>query len=149
MNAKKLGVQLSAQKQKEIFGDTWLGEEYAEEAYERWSETDQWKQSQKRAAQYSEDDWRGIKADTDALEARVAQAMSSGIEPGTPAANELAQAHRAQIEAFYDCSYQMHTCLADMYVADPRFTAHYDAVKPGLARYLHDVIHANAAQHAD
>jgi hypothetical protein len=31
-----------------------------------------------------------------------------------------------------------------MYVADPRFTATYDAVRPGLAQYLRDAVHANA-----
>jgi hypothetical protein len=31
-----------------------------------------------------------------------------------------------------------------MYVDDPRFTATYDALAPGLARYLRQAIHANA-----
>ena len=33
------------------------------------------------------------------------------------------------------------------YVADERFTATYDSVEPGLAQYVHDAIHANAARH--
>jgi hypothetical protein len=35
-----------------------------------------------------------------------------------------------------------------MYVADPRFTQHYEVVAPGLARYVHDAIHANAVHRA-
>ena len=31
-----------------------------------------------------------------------------------------------------------------MYVADERFTKTYDQVKPGLAAYLREAIHANA-----
>jgi hypothetical protein len=31
-----------------------------------------------------------------------------------------------------------------MYLADPRFTQHYEDVAPGLAQYVHDAIHANA-----
>jgi len=31
-----------------------------------------------------------------------------------------------------------------MYVADPRFTAHYQATAPALAGYVRDAIHANA-----
>jgi hypothetical protein len=31
-----------------------------------------------------------------------------------------------------------------MYVADPRFTKHYDDQRPGLAQYVHDAIMANA-----
>jgi hypothetical protein len=38
----------------------------------------------------------------------------------------------------------MHRGLADMYLADERFTANYDNVEPGLAQYVHDAIHANA-----
>ena len=41
----------------------------------------------------------------------------------------------------------MHTGLAEMYVADPRFTATYEKIAPGLAQYLHDAIQANAAPH--
>ncbi len=36
----------------------------------------------------------------------------------------------------------MHRSLADMYVADERFRAHYEAVAPGLAQYVHDAVHA-------
>ena len=56
---------------------------------------------------------------------------------------------RAQIDAaFYPCSYEMHVGLAGMYLADPRFTKTYDDVRPGLARYVRDAIHANADRHA-
>lgn len=33
-----------------------------------------------------------------------------------------------------------------MYVADPRFTATYEQIAPGLATYVHDAIVANADQ---
>lgn len=145
MNAKKTGIQLTAAEQAEIFGDDWLGDEYAAEAEERWGDTDAWKQSRQRTSSFTKDDWQQIKADTDAFEARVADAMRRGVDPGTDEANALAEAHRASIERFYDCSREMQVCLADMYVADPRFTEHYDAVAPGLANYLREVIVANAA----
>ena len=58
-----------------------------------------------------------------------------------------AEAHRRQIDdAFYACSYEMHVGLAEMYIADPRFTATYENIAPGLAQYLHDAIKANAAR---
>nr|MBA2420841.1 TipAS antibiotic-recognition domain-containing protein [Thermoleophilaceae bacterium] len=37
-----------------------------------------------------------------------------------------------------------HRGLADMYVADERFSAHYERRADGLARYVHEAIHANA-----
>ena len=35
-----------------------------------------------------------------------------------------------------------------MYLADPRFTAHYESQQPGLAKYIHDAIMANATKNA-
>ena len=39
---------------------------------------------------------------------------------------------------------EFHRNLADMYLADPRFTTTYDEIRPGLAQYVRDAIHANA-----
>ncbi|MGZ9827497.1 MerR family transcriptional regulator [Tsukamurella ocularis] len=144
MNSKKQGIQLTAEEQTEIFGDNWPGEEYAEEAEQRWGETDQWKQSKQREAGFTKDDWKAIKAETDALEAALADGLARGVAPGSEEGNALAERHRASIEKFYDCDYAMQVCLAQMYLADERFTKHYDDVAPGLAQYVHDVIVANA-----
>src|SRR5689334_852034 len=66
MNAHRSGIQLTAEEQIEIFGTTAFGEEYAVEAEERWGETDAWKQSQQRAAQFTKQDWIDLKAEGDA-----------------------------------------------------------------------------------
>lgn len=42
----------------------------------------------------------------------------------------------------------MHRALGDMYVADPRFAAHYEERAAGLSAYLRDAISANAARTA-
>ena len=70
---------------------------------------------------------------------------AGGVEPGGAAANELSARHRASIERFYDCADEMHVCLAEMYLADARFTAYYDDVEPGLAQFLHDIVVASYA----
>jgi MerR family transcriptional regulator, thiopeptide resistance regulator len=38
----------------------------------------------------------------------------------------------------------MHRGLAEMYVADERFAAHYEELQPGLAVFVRDAIAANA-----
>lgn len=144
MNAKKDGIQLTAVEQAEIFGDDWPGDEYAAEAQERWGETDAWRQSLERTARFDKDDWRRIKAEGDALEAKLADAMRAGVTAGSPEADALAEEHRAGINKFYDCGYEMQMNLAEMYLSDPRFTAHYDTRAPGLAQFLRDIIVANA-----
>jgi hypothetical protein len=60
---------------------------------------------------------------------------------------DLAEAHRQHISRwFYDCDYEMHRGLADIYVSDPRFTAAYDDIEPGFSQYVHDAMYANAAR---
>ena len=73
--------------------------------------------------------------------------MREGVQPGGERANALAERHRASIAYWFDTSYSKQVIIARGYVADPRFTAYYDAVEPGLAAWLKEVIDANAAAH--
>ncbi len=140
MNAHRDGIQLSAEEQVELFGTTAFSEEDAAEAEQRWGDTDAWRQSQRRVSKFTKQDWLDIKAEGDALLADLAQAKRDGIQPGTAPANELAGRHRASIEGFYDCNDEMHRNLVEMYLADERFTRHYDDVEPGLAQFVHDIV---------
>lgn len=130
---------------KEIFG-----EDYAQEAEQRWGGTDAWRQSASRTKAYSPADWEQIKQEQDANVAAFLDAKRSGLPPTSQEAMEAAEQHRLLIHhRFYDVSYAMHQGLGDMYVADPRFTATYDEgqAEPGLAAYVREAIHANAARH--
>lgn len=138
--------QMTPAQMKELFGDT-FEESYAAEAEQRWGDTDAWRQSQERTKHYGRTDWEQVKAETDAVNAAIAACMDQGAPADGEQAAAAAEQHRASIERFYDCSYEFHVSLAQMYVCDPRFTATYDAVRPGMARYLHDAIVANAARH--
>jgi MerR family transcriptional regulator, thiopeptide resistance regulator len=40
----------------------------------------------------------------------------------------------------------MHRGLAEMYLADERFTRAYDEIAPGMARYTHDAMLAKASR---
>jgi MerR family transcriptional regulator, thiopeptide resistance regulator len=140
MSAHRSGIQLTAQEQIEIFGTTAFGDEYAAEAEERWGDTDAWKQSQRRVATFTKQDWIDIKAEVDALLEALAQAKRDGVEPGSQKANELAARHHASIDRYYDCSEEMHRNLTEMYLADERFTRYYDDAEPGLAQFLHDIV---------
>jgi hypothetical protein len=75
--------------------------------------------------------------------AALAQAKRDGVLPGSADADELACRHRTAIERFYDCGDDMFRGLAEMYLADERFTRYYDDVEPGLAQFVRDVIVAS------
>jgi MerR family transcriptional regulator, thiopeptide resistance regulator len=142
MDAHSAGIQLTAQEQVEIFGTTAFTQEYAAEAENRWGDTEPWHESHRRAARYTKDDWRQIEADGDTLLRDLACAKRDGVEPGSDRADELAARHRASIERFYDCPPELHIGLAQMYLADERFTRYYDDAEPGLARFVHDIVAA-------
>jgi DNA-binding transcriptional MerR regulator len=144
MEAQKVGVNLTPEERFEVFGDV-DPDSYADEAQERWGGTDAYAESQRRTSGYSKADWQRFRAESGDWGRRFAAVMDAGQPATGSAAMDLAEEHRQQIGRwFYECSYEIHTGLADMYVADPRFTATYEKIKPGMARFLNEAIHANA-----
>lgn len=129
---------------RELFGDG-FSEDYQQEAEQRWGATDAWRQSAARTKRYTKGDWELVKAEQKAVESAFVAAMDAGLPPTSEMAMDAAEAHRRSIhDRFYDCSSAMHRGLADLYLADPRFTRTYENIKPGMAQYVHDAIHANA-----
>jgi DNA-binding transcriptional MerR regulator len=144
MEALKMGISLTPEEQFEIFGTDRL-DEYAEEARERWGDTAAWQESQRRSAAYTKDDWIAIKAEADASINAFAGALRAGEPASGQVAMDLAEAHRQHLSHwFYDCDYEMHRGLANLYTSDARYTAPYDEIEPGLSCYVRDAIFANA-----
>ncbi len=143
-----MGIQLNPEEMFEVFGD-FDPTEHEAEVQERWGDTDAYRESRRRTTSYTTEDWVRIKTDQEEVEMRLLLAMQAGHGPTSTEAMDAAEAHRANISRwFYDCDYAVHRGLADMYVADPRFTASYDQRAPGLAAFVHDAIHANANRSA-
>ncbi|MEH0933770.1 MerR family transcriptional regulator [Micromonospora psammae] len=148
MEARRMGVQLTPEERFEVFGD-FDPDAHAEEAEQRWGDTDAYRESNRRVAGYSKEDWLRHKAENEDWARRLTAVLASGAPADSPEAMALAEEHRQIIVRwFYDCSYEMHTGLADMYLADPRFTEYYEKIAPGLAAYLSEAIHANAISRA-
>ncbi|WP_165986353.1 MerR family transcriptional regulator [Streptomyces sp. YIM 98790] len=149
LEARKMGIQLTPEERFEVFGREQDWEALDREAEQRWGGTEAWAESQRRSARYGKADWERIKAESGDIEKRLAEALADGAPADSETAMDLAEEHRGHIgRHFYECGHDVHTCLAGMYVADQRFTAYYEKIRPGLARYLHDAIHANARRHA-
>lgn len=149
LEAQRMGMRLTPEEQLEVFGTDRAGGEWADEAHQRWGETDAYQQSALRASRYSKVDWLRIRAEAQATEHALAEVLRAGQAPDSPRAMELAEEHRLHISRwFYDCGYDIHLGLAEIFVADERFTRTYESIAPGLARFLHDAIFANAATRA-
>jgi DNA-binding transcriptional MerR regulator len=130
---------------RELFGAGF--DDYQAEAEQKWGETAEWKESQRRKQQYGKEDWIQIKSEGEALEKALADAFRAGLPADSVEAMDAAERHRLHVNRwFYDCPPAFHRKLGDMYVSDPRYVARYDESfgLPGFAAYCRTAIHANA-----
>lgn len=137
---------LTAARRASIFGTDW-GEQWREEAEERWGGTDEWAQSEARKAAMTQEDWARVAQESLQLITALVDAKREGVKPGSRRANELAEQHRASIDQWFDTTHSKQVLIARGYVADPRFTEFYDGHEAGLTAWLKEVIDANAAAH--
>lgn len=90
----------------------------------------------------TEEQYRAVQGTEQAL----FEALVAGMEEGDPAgdaAQKAADLHRQWLCAFWaDGQYspEAHKGIAEMYVADERFSAYYDKAAPGAAEFLRDAI---------
>ncbi|MER5772917.1 MerR family transcriptional regulator [Streptomyces sp. NPDC002039] len=144
MEAKKMGIDLTPEERFEVFGDK-DPERYEQEARERWGDTETYAESQRRAATYTKDDWKLMQDQVADWGVRYSALMDAGEPADGERAMDMAEEHRQHIGTwFYDCGYELHTCLGEMYVSDERFKEFYDSMRTGLAEHLRDAITANA-----
>ncbi|MEV5980809.1 MerR family transcriptional regulator [Streptomyces sp. NPDC052114] len=146
MEARRMGINLTPEEKFEVFGDH-DPDQYADEVQERWGDTEAYRESQRKAAAYTKDDWKRINDEFTAVHAHMGDLLDRGLAADSVEAMDGAEEHRLFISRHhYTCGHEMHTCLGEMYVADARFTAFYEAIRPGLAVYMRDAILANAAR---
>lgn len=142
-----MAVTLDPEESREVFGDADPNRHQAE-VRRRWGTTEAYKESDRRTNSYSKEDWLLVQKESEAVNQLFIDALTAGYPSDSDAAKAAAEEHRRQIDKwFYPCSYDMQTGLAEMYVADPRFTQHYESIHPGLAQYVSDAIIANALDH--
>lgn len=141
--AHEEGETMTDETMFEVFGEQ--QRELQVEAERRWGDTDAYRESRRRIVGYTRQDYEELKAESEAIMRRIAEVYRSGATADSDAAMDAVEAHRLQItERFYDCSHEMQVQLGESYVQDPRFTATYEAIEPGLTVWVRDAIRANA-----
>jgi MerR family transcriptional regulator, thiopeptide resistance regulator len=144
MEARTMDINLSPEERLEVFGD-FRPEDHAEEAERRWGDSEAYKESNRRVSKYTKEDWLTLKSEAEEVQNRLAAAFEAGLASDSDEAMAAAEAHRQHISRwFYECTYEIHRGLTDMYVSDERFRSNYDTQAPGLAAYIKDAAHANA-----
>ncbi|RSO21597.1 MerR family transcriptional regulator, partial [Streptomyces sp. WAC 06725] len=76
LEARKMGVNLTPEEKFEVFGD-FDPDDYAGEVRERWGGTEAYKESQRRTATYTKEDWKRLTEEFDAIHRKMADTMAS------------------------------------------------------------------------
>lgn len=112
---------------------------YGTEIREKYSE-DVINQSNKRLKSMSKkdyDDWQNLSAE---IISKLKKAFETG-DVSNELSQEVARLHHKWLSYTWNTySKEAHATLAEMYVADERFTSYYDKEQPGLAKFLRDSI---------
>ena len=116
-----------------------LREQYAEEAKARWGNTDAYRESTKRAAQWTEADKKRMEAESGEIFSGFAALV--GTDPADARVQELVARWKAFIsQSYYNCTNEILAGLGQMYIADERFMKNIDKFGAGTAKLMSDAI---------
>lgn len=113
---------------------------YAEEAKQRWGNTEAYKESEHKTARYSAEKWGDVNAGLDAVLAEFAS-VKDDVTPESEAAQSLVNKLQVYItDNFYTCTNEILAGLGQMYVADERFRKNIDKNGVGTAEFISKAI---------
>ena len=114
--------------------------QYEEEVKERWGDNPKYAESQRRWKSYSKDEKEAIvKAGGEISIRMVASEDSSADDEDVQTAVGEYYAHMNKY--FYSFDLPFYSNLADMWVADERFAANYEKIRPGGAEFVRQAVH--------
>ena len=114
--------------------------QYEEEARQRWGDTPQYAESQRKWKSFSAAEKEAIKQRGGELTIRmVGKADSRPDDPDVQAA--VSEYYAYLNHNFYTCDVQFLRNLADMWVSDPRFAANYERIRAGGAAFTREAVH--------
>lgn len=125
-------------KNFQAFDDSKI-EEYKKEAKQRWPKT--YAESEAKTSKYTKEDWDRIKAEAGEIYNGIANNMDKGIS-SEEVQNATDRFYKHLNQFFYTCNPEMFKGLGEMYVADERFTAFFENIKPnvGMAQFMRDAM---------
>ena len=113
--------------------------QYAEEAKARWGNTDAYRESERRTAKYTKEDYARLQ--DEAGEIFAAFAALVGTDPADERVQALVKRWQSHIsESYYTCTNEILAGLGQMYVLDERFTKNIDQYGAGAAQLMSDAI---------
>ena len=115
--------------------------QYADEARERWGDTEAYKESEQRTANYTADDWNELRAGMDAIMEGFAELKSEGVSLDDERARlQVEKLKQFITERMSTCTDDILSGLGQMYIVDDRFTKNIDRHGKGTAEYINECI---------
>jgi DNA-binding transcriptional MerR regulator len=120
--------------------------QYAEETRQRWGNTPQYAESQKKWGSYSKAQKEAIKAEAGGFSLRMVGTADS--KPDDPDVQAAVGEYYAYINKyFYTFDIEFYRNLADMWVEDARFAINYERVREGGVKFVREAVHIFCDQH--
>ena len=114
-----------------------MRDQYAKEARLLWGDTEAFKESEHRAAGYTEEDLSAIRDGMDAILEGFAKLNARGVAPDHEKPRLQVRKLRQFIsDHMYNCTDEILKELGEMYVADERFKKNIDRHGEGTAAYI-------------
>ena len=114
---------------------------YAKEVRERWCETEAYRESERRAANYSQSDWDALYNGMDAIMAGFAGLKAERVSPDSEQARlQVEKLKQFITDNMYTCTDEILAGLGQMYVADERFTKNIDKHGECTATFISEAI---------
>ena len=118
-----------------------MNKQHENEVRERWGDTEAYKESARRTADYTAADWNELSAGLDAIMKGFAGLAAEGAAPDDEqACAQVEQLKQYITERMYTCTDEILSGLGDMYVADERFRKNIDRHGEGTAAYVGECI---------
>lgn len=133
---------IAKEERMETMSDQEKFKVFQEEARQRWG-SEAVDASNTKLAGMTQEEHRRWKELEEEILARLNAAVSQGLAPDGPEGREIAQLHREWLSFSWDrYTPDAHRGVAQLYVADPRFTSYYDREREGCAAFLKAAIDA-------
>lgn len=110
---------------------------YAEEVQAHFGETEAYRESQKKMAKYTKEEWQEVNGEMQSLLKEFAGCL--GDNPASEKVQGLVTLWQKHItDYYYDCTKQILSGLGEMYVLDERFTKNIDKYGEGTAKFMQE-----------
>ncbi|MCQ4637915.1 MerR family transcriptional regulator [Anaerovorax odorimutans] len=118
-------------------------EKYGDESRQRYG-ADAVEGSREKLMKLSEEEYADMQSTEAEIRERLAAAVKGGMLPAGPEGRKIAGLHKQWLCYSWPAySKKAHLGLAEMYTADERFKAYYDADVPGCAEFLREALKAH------